>query len=157
MVGRKRTPALEIRRQKGGIGMEITAARTLTEEIKRLAEQIELVRQSAKNLVPVQDGMPKPPNKGSPIEKICYRMLELEEKRREKIKELDAVKVALIDAICAAPLKDGERKVLMLRYVCCMRFRDIQFDLEKSDARIYQWHRAGLEKMRNYSTLTVAL
>ena len=141
--------------------MDINAARELTEEIARIAERIELVRQSAKNLVPWRDGLPKPPNKGSPIEKICYRMLALEEMRQEKLKELDAVKVSLIEAICAVPMKEMERRVLMMRYVDCMRFRDICFELDKSDARIYQWHRAGIEKFEklqyHYSSPTVAL
>ena len=91
--------------------MEINAARRLMEEIRALTNRIEMVRQSAKQLVPWRDGMPKPPNKGSPIEKICYRMLELAEIRDEKKKELEAVKVELIEKICA---------VAMDAKVCCL-------------------------------------
>lgn len=130
--------------------MEINAARRLMEEIRALTNRIELVRQSAKQLVPWRDGMPKPPYKsGSALERIIYKMLELAEIRDEKKKELEAVKVELIDAICAVAMSEQERKVLMLRYVSCMNFRDICFEMDKSDARIYQWHRAGLKKLQS--------
>ena len=41
----------------------------------------------------------------------------------------DAAKVALIDEICAVEMSANERKVLMLRYVACMNFRDICFEM----------------------------
>lgn len=137
--------------------MEVTAARILTEEIKSLERQIEMLRATAQDLVPIRDGLPKGQAQVSAVERIALKILALEENLRGLHEELDAVKIRLIEEICAAPLKEGERKVLMLRYVSCMRFRDICFELEKSNARIYQWHRAGLEKIKNYSTITVEL
>ena len=129
--------------------MEIDKARRLAEEIRALTNRIELVRQSAKNLVPWRDGMPKPPYKsGSALERIIYKMLELAEERDEKQKELEAAKVELIEGICAVAMSEPERRVLMLRYVNCMRFRDICFELKYSDARVYQLHRAGLKKLQ---------
>ena len=137
--------------------MEITAARDLKEEIHSVERRIETLKTTAQNLVPIRDGLPKGKATSSAVERLAVKILKLEEYRQAKLKELDAVKIRLIEEICAAPLKEMERRVLMMRYVNCMRFRDICFDLNKSDARIYQWHRAGLEKMLNYSTLTVAL
>lgn len=129
--------------------MKIEAARRLTEEIRQLTNRIELVRQSAKNLVPWRDGMPKPPYKsGSALERIIYKMLELAEERDAKKKELEQVKAALIEKICAGVMNERERKVLLLRYVECMTFRDICFEMGYSDARIYQWHRACLDKLQ---------
>lgn len=137
--------------------MEITAARDLKEEIHSVERQMETLRATAQNLVPIRDGLPKGKATSSAVERLAVKILKLEEYRQAKLKELDAVKIRLIEEICAVPLKEMERRVLMMRYVNCMQFRDICFDLNKSDARIYQWHRAGLEKMRDYSTLTVAL
>lgn len=137
--------------------MEITAARDLREEIQTLERRIETLKTTAQNLVPIRDGLPKGKATSSAVERLTVKILDLEENLRGLREKLDAVKIRLIEEICAAPLKEMERRVLMMRYVNCMRFRDICFDLNKSDARIYQWHRAGLEKMLNYSTLTVAL
>ena len=118
---------------------------------------METLRATAQNLVPIRDGLPKGKATSSAVERLAVKILNLEENLRGLQEKLAAVKIRLIEEICAAPLKEMERRVLMMRYVNCMRFRDICFDLNKSDARIYQWHRAGLEKMRDYSTLTVAL
>ena len=137
--------------------MEITAARDLREEIQTLERRMETLRATAQDLVPIRDGLPKGKVTSSAVERLAVKILNLEEYLRGLQEKLAAVKIHLIEEISAAPLKEMERRVLMMRYVNCMRFRDICFDLNKSDARIYQWHRAGLEKMRDYSTLTVAL
>ena len=137
--------------------MDINAARDLKEEIQSLERRIETLRTTAQNLVPIRDGLPKGKATSSAVERLTVKILDLEENLRGLQEKLDAVKIRLIEEICAAPMTEMERRVLMMRYVSCMRFRDICFELDKSDARVYQWHRAGLEKILNYSWLTVAL
>ena len=132
--------------------MEIEIARLITEEIKRLEREEELLRHAAQNIVPERDGLPKGKSRSSPVERLTIKLLEIEERKRALMDELAAAKVALIEEICAGALSEMEKRVLILRYVGCMRFRDICFELNYSDARIYQWHRAGLEKLQlNYS------
>ena len=129
--------------------MDINVARRLTKEIKRLEAELATLQRAAQDLVPVRDGQPKGQSQTSTVEKLVERLVSKEMEIYDLRSHLDAVKVELINRICAVDMADYEKRVLLLRYVSCMNFRDICFELDYSDARIYQWHRAGLEKLQS--------
>lgn len=126
---------------------ELNAARDLAEEIKACESDLATFRLSMTKLVPIRDGMPKAQSNESRVEELAVLIVEKE-------RELNELKERLIDTagklareISAAPLNSQERRVIFLRYVACEHFRDIAFEMDKSDARIYAIHATAVDKI----------
>ena len=126
---------------------ELNAARELAGEIRACESDLATFRLSMTKLVPIRDGMPKAQSNESRVEEIAVLIVEKE-------RELIALKSRLIDVagqiarqISQIELNPQERRVIFLRYVACMHFRDIAFEMNKSDARIYAIHAAAVDRI----------
>lgn len=127
--------------------IELNEARELKERIRELERHIAALRLSAADIVPALDGMPHATDIKSKVEKLAARIVD-EEQELETIRaELCAAAIHITNQIQAADLKRQEKTVLILRYVTCMNFRDISFQLGLSDATTFRIHRDGFKKM----------
>lgn len=106
-----------------------------------------LVRGALMNIVPLRDGVSQSRDLTSRIEKLTVQISELEENLLELKKRREEAKAAIMSAMCAANLTGRETSVIWRRYVKCMRFRDIGFELKYSDAHVFYLHRQALKKL----------
>lgn len=124
---------------------ELNSVRELNKQIRRQEQHLQALRLSAENLVPILDGLPHSNEAKSRVEKIALMIIESE-------RELDSLRAQLDRASEDLPARIHdeisdvqERTVLLLRYVACMRFRDIAFQLEMSERRVFQIHHDALK------------
>lgn len=127
---------------------ELNEVRALNDSIRNLNSKSEMLRDALINVVPARDGLPQAQTQNSRIEQLTSQILELEEELLELKKQCAAAKLKITSAICAANLSRKEAAVLQRRYVKCMRFRDIGFELNYSDAQVFRLHGSALKKMR---------
>ena len=126
---------------------ELNEVRELQSEINDLEQKIMLVRDALKNIVPLRNGAPQGRDLNSRIEKLTVQIGVLEENLLE-LKKRKAVAAMKISAqICAAGLSRKETEVVYRRYVKCMRFRDICFELNYSNAHVFRLHGSALKKL----------
>lgn len=126
---------------------ELNEVRELRSEINDLERKIELVRGALMNIVPLRNGMPQGHALDSRVEKTVVQIGELEEELLELKKRRELAKINITAQICAAKLSGKEAAVIYSRYVKCMRFRDICFELNYSDAHVFYLHRHALKKL----------
>jgi len=126
---------------------ELNEVRELQSEINDLEQKIMLVRDALKNIVPLRNGAPQGRDLNSRIEKLTVQIGVLEENLLELKKRRAVAALKIYAQICAAGLSDKEMAVIYRRYVQCMRFRDIGFQLKYSDAHVFYLHRQGLKKL----------
>lgn len=125
---------------------ELNAVRDLRDEIRfRLIHMSEL-RRTAGDLVPVLDGMPHDKSTASRTEKIALKLVEAELEIENLRGELETAK-AKLSATLQEMLSGLELEVMMMRYVDCKNFRDIQFELNLSDNRVFYLHRRALQNI----------
>lgn len=126
---------------------ELNEARDLKERIRELERHIAALRLSAADIVPALDGMPRATDIKSKVEKLAARIVD-DERELESIRaKFCAAAITIATRIQNADLKRQEKTLLILRYVVCMNFRDISFQMGLSDATTFRIHRDGLKKM----------
>ena len=126
---------------------ELNEVRELQSQIGDLERKIELMRGALMNIVPLRNGMPQGHDLDSRVEKTVVQIGELEEELFELTKRREVAQLNITANICAAGLSGKEAAVIYLRYVKCMRFRDICFELNYSDAHVFRLHSQGLKKL----------
>ena len=126
---------------------ELNEVRELQSQIGDLERKIELMRGALMNIVPLRNGMPQGHALDSRVEKTVVQIGELEEELFELTKRREVAQLNITANICAAGLSGKEAAVIYLRYVKCMRFRDICFELNYSDAHVFRLHSQGLKKL----------
>lgn len=126
---------------------ELNAARDLAKRIKDIENDLTTFRMSMARLVPIRDGQPKGHSTESQVEKIAVLIVEKERELSELKNQLLDVAGTLAKEISTIPLSSKERRVIFLRYVACMHFRDIAFETNLSDARVYSLHAVALDKI----------
>lgn len=127
---------------------ELNSVRDLRQRIREQERRLNALRLSVQNLTPLLDGMPHSRSQTSRVEKIVVKAADLEREIESLRDECAAAAVTLTDKISAANLESHEETILILRYVACMNFRDIEFELGMSDARIFYLHRNSLRKVK---------
>lgn len=127
---------------------ELEEARRLHEEIRTLERQLKTLRMATTNTVALADGMPRTKSHKSPVETLLTLIMDTEERLRELQLMFGRARMKLIRAFAAAKLSARQHEVMTLRYVACMNFRDIQFTLHLSDARVFYLHRSAQQIMR---------
>lgn len=126
---------------------EINEVRELRSEINDLERKIELKRGALMNIVPLRDGLPRARGLESRIEVMTVEIAE-QSAELEKLKaRRELAKAKIVGAICAANLNGHETAVIYRRYVKCMRFRDIGFEMGYSDAHVFYLHRHAMKKL----------
>lgn len=127
---------------------ELNRVRELKEKIRELERHIAALRSSAENIVPVLDGMPHSTDVKSKVETLALHIVHSEQELEALRSELCTAAIHITTQIQNANLKRAEKTILILRYVVCMNFRDISFQLEQSDATTFRLHHDGVQKMR---------
>lgn len=122
---------------------ELNAVRDLQVMIREKEQRLRLLEESLTNPVPIRDGLPRGKNLSRLMEQLGTETLELE-RLRERLNE---AKANLTLTICAANLDARETAIIHRRYVRCMRFRDIGFELAWSDATVFSLHRKAVRKI----------
>ena len=126
---------------------ELNEVRELQSEINDLERKIELMRGALGNIVPLRDGQPRARGLESRIEVMTIEIAE-QAAELEKLKaRRELAKAKIVSGICAAELNEAERSVIWRRYVACMRFRDIGFELSYSEQHVFYLHRHALRKL----------
>lgn len=124
---------------------ELNSVRELNKQIRKLEQHLQALRLSAENLVPILDGLPHSNSAKSRVEKIVLMIIDDEREMENLRAQLDRASEELPARLLAEVSDVQARTVLFLRYVACMRFRDIAFQLEMSERRVFQIHRDALE------------
>lgn len=135
---------------------ELNSVRDLRQRIREQERRLRALRLSVENLTPILDGMPHSRSPTSRVEKITVKILEAERELELLRAECANAAEVLTEKISAANLESQEQTILIMRYVACMNFRDIEFELGLSDARIFFLHRNSLRKIKaDFSKATV--
>ena len=124
---------------------ELNSIRELNKQIRRLEKHLQALRLSAENLVPILDGLPHSNEAKSRVEKIALMIISDERELDVLRAELDRASEELPARIHDEVSDVQERTILLLRYVACMRFRDIAFQLDMSERRVFQIHHDALQ------------
>lgn len=127
---------------------ELNRVRELKEKIRELERHIAALRSSAENIVPVLDGMPHSTDVKSKVETIALHVVNSERELDALRSELCSAAIHITNRIQNSNLKRKEKTLLILRYVVCMNFRDIAFQMDISDATTFRLHHDGVQKMR---------
>lgn len=127
---------------------ELNEVRELKKQIQVEERRLQALRAAAENLVPILDGMPHAKNRKSRVANIAALIIEEEQSLNKMRENVDNTSAELAEKIRNEPLTSREKEILILRYVACMNFRDIEFKLHLSDARIFYLHRSALRKIK---------
>ena len=128
---------------------ELNEARELKKKIQSEERQLQILRTAAENLAPVLDGLPHAQNHSSRVAQIATLVIDAERSLNALKEKLDAIGAALTKKIRREPLTTREQEILILRYVACMNFRDIELALHLSDAGVFFHHRNALKKLKH--------
>lgn len=124
---------------------ELNSVRELNKQIRRQEQHLQALRLSAENLVSILNGLPHSNEAKSRTEKFALMIIECERELENLRTQLDRASEDLPARIYVEVSDVQERTVLLLRYVACMRFSDIAFQLELSERRVFQIHRDALK------------
>lgn len=126
---------------------ELNKVRNLRDEVDAEKQRLATLRLAVQNLSPVLDGMPHTPTQSSRVEKLAVLILDSERDLDELLVCLEDACVELSRKLKTAPLDPIEHKILVLRYVACMSFTEIEDAVNLSEARVFYWHRQGVQKL----------
>lgn len=122
---------------------ELNAVRILRARLIDAERWLEYLEQSKYNTTRGLTGMPHSPlYRGNVIFQIIATHEEISE-----LKKLIAAKRDELESELAKFLDGDELNVMILRYVDCKNFRDIELALELSDAEVFYHHAAACEKI----------
>ena len=125
---------------------ELNRARDLRQKIRDLERHLQALRLSVENLVPVIDGLPHSHEVSRRVEKLAVKIVDAERELDQLREEYVNAAIDLEQKINSAPLDLQEKTILILRYVACKNFRDIEFELKSNDARVFYLHRTAQKK-----------
>ena len=92
------------------------------------------------------------------IEALTTCLIDLEREIAELAAQIETTGLELLgEIICNINLTDREHEVLVRRYVFCSRFRDIQFIMKLSDARVFAIHADAVKKILGKQETRVAV
>ena len=127
---------------------DLNRVRDLHKRVRDLENLLATLRKRAGDIVPAREGLPQSTDIHSKVESLALKIVEKTIELESLHRQILEATATLTESICRHISEPNQRAVMLLRYVHCMRFRDIAFQLGKSDARIYQLHHDALE---NYS------
>lgn len=127
---------------------ELNEARELRQRIRDEERRLDALRVAAQNIVPILDGMPHERSQASKVEKVALLVFELERELAALKTQFESACVNITRKLRQENLDAQEFEILLLRYVACMNFRDIQCKLDVSDARVFYIHRNALKKLK---------
>ncbi len=126
---------------------ELNEVRHLKRRINDAEQRLMLLRSAVSKTTPHLDGLPhaRPPT--SNVEYLLAQIIDIERDIKSLREELELAAARLACRLYRMPLTTREYSVIVLRYVACMTFRDIQFELHMSDATVFYHHRNATKKI----------
>ena len=126
---------------------DLNRIRDLSKRIRDLEKLLATLRSRAEDISPARDGLPKPTDIQSKVENLALKIVEKSIELDSLHEEILNATIVLTEAICLHISDPVQRAVMLLRYVHCMRFRDIGFQLGYSDRKVFALHHDALEKI----------
>ena len=126
---------------------ELNEVRELRRELVNGEQKLRMLREQAARLTARLDGLPHAQATTSPLELLTVKIVDLERELDEMRAMMNLTAESLIYRLSLVPLTPREFSIVALRYVSCMNFRDIQFELRLSDATVFFHHRNALKKI----------
>lgn len=126
---------------------ELEVCWQLKKSIRDKNDEMQRLREVLTHLTHELSDMPRAQILESRIAAITSRVLTLEEEIGELRKKLREAQIELTTQLCTTAISTPEFSVIHRRYVKCMRFRDIGFELNYSDATVFRLHKTGLRKL----------
>lgn len=126
---------------------ELNSVRDLNKQIRDLENHLATMRKRAEDITQTLDGMPHATTIQSKIENLALKIVEGGKELEILHQQIISATARLTEKICREVTDPQERTVVILRYVSCMHFRDIGFQLGKSDATIFRIHHDALTKL----------
>lgn len=129
--------------------MNLYCVRELEQKILRLEEKITTLRETMSGVKPAQlTGLPKEKNfLSSRVEKVAQELID-GERELEELRAEQRVLGAELTIEILRHVHGRAARIMVMRYVLLNRFRDIAFELNLSDARIYYIHAETLKKLK---------
>lgn len=128
--------------------MDLRSVRNLKAAIEERRQQIEILS-SAQISISFVDGLPRAKAQGSRVEKIAAAIVDAEKEIAALVVELDKTAAALATEIFRLVEGIKRRRVLMLRYVGCLPFREIASEMAISEARVFVLHKEGVQQFNS--------
>lgn len=129
---------------------ELKSVLLLKHKISEQESYIETLRLSAEDLVPAPSDMPRSLDIVNRVEKLAIKLVEAENKLAElKVQFLQA-KLILVEKIFLEVSDPTLQKVVLLRYVECLSYKDIAQRMGYTRRHIYRLH----EKFFNVTSVT---
>ena len=126
---------------------ELNEVRELRRELVNGEQKLRTLREQMARLTARLDGLPHAQATTSPLELLTVKIVDLERELDEMRGRMETSSAQLTYRLSFVPLTPREFSVAVLRYVSCMNFRDIQFELRMSDATVFFHHRNALKKI----------
>ena len=130
---------------------DLNKARNLQDQMRDVRSKIAALKVAAENIVPILDGMPHAKSQSSRVEHIAAMINDYD---RDLDNLQDQFDIACVDILreLRKTAADGtinvlEHNILVYRYVACMSFAAIEEAVNLSEARVYFWHRQGVQKL----------
>lgn len=131
--------------------MKLEDITKIREELREAEDKLEQLRLVACDVKPSRlDGMPKPKNQSSPVERIAQKIFEAESVVESlRVKVADEA-LALTEEIYRRVKQSRARHVLIRRYVLGMQWKEIWTDLIISEANVFYWYRLGVKEFNSF-------
>ena len=127
---------------------KFSAIKNVRNEIKKLEEKLQDISDALQRLTVCNDGTPKTPTRSDTMSALLATKLDLEKEVEERIAALMKMRIELATKLFAdVSLSNHERKVLLLRYVDGLPFKEIARQMKYSENQIFLNHRRGLKKI----------
>lgn len=126
---------------------DLNRVRDLNKKIRDLEKLLATLRSRAEDIVPAREGLPKPTDIQSKVENLALKIVEKTIELESLHEQILSATATLTEAICLRISDPNQRAVSLLRYVHCLHFRDIGFQLGYSDRKVFQLHHDALEKI----------
>lgn len=125
----------------------LNQVRVIRERIIELAEKKEQVEAIAEKMT--QDFKMTPPggSASNKVESCVIKMQELEKKLETEMRTLRIVQAEVYRTIVKAVASDNGKRVLIDRYVVCMRWKDIAAHHGKTKRWAYKWHEKAVKEL----------
>lgn len=124
---------------------ELCSVRELQKKIRTHEQRLEALRMSAKNIVPILDGLPHATEAKSKVEKIALRIVEVERELEELRGQLVQSKSGLADKIMREVEAPEVQTLLILRYVDCCPYKEIARRMRYALRHVFKLHERFLK------------
>ncbi|MBR0060132.1 MAG: hypothetical protein IJP68_01505, partial [Selenomonadaceae bacterium] len=92
------------------------------------------------------NGLPRPPNAGSRVEKLALLLIEVTDRLHNLREQIFTAEAELAAALVLADITPAEREILSLRYVAGLSFIEVARRTNRSIGSVFKIHRAALKK-----------